>query len=188
MNSPVPAADPYAETMPPLRTFFSLHGRLSRRQFWLYGVLALIGLAMLGHVLLGIARVRAPRADLIVNLLLVWPALAVSVKRWHDRDKSGWWVMLNLVPVIGWLWALIDNGFLRGTPGRNRFGEDPLAPDLHSWPARRTAGSSGRRRFGPGGPPALPAAKTPPAPAGNEQSAAIDPAPTRPAREGGRSA
>ena len=51
----------------------------------------------------------------------------VYIKRFHDRDKSGWWVLLNLVPVIGWLWALIDNGFLRGTDGPNRFGENPLA-------------------------------------------------------------
>jgi uncharacterized membrane protein YhaH (DUF805 family) len=125
----LPAANPYAEPMPPLRMFFGLSGRVSRRQFWLYGVLVLLGLAMLGHALLGIARVHARAADLIVNLLLLWPALAVSVKRWHDRDKSGWWVLLNLLPVIGWLWAWIDNGFLRGTPGPNRFGEDPLAAD-----------------------------------------------------------
>ena len=122
-----PPANPFAEPMPPLRIFFSLHGRVSRRQYWLYGVLALVGLAVLSHALLGIARVPSRRADLLVNLLLIWPALAVSVKRWHDRDKSGWWVLLNLVPVIGWLWALIDNGFLRGTTGPNRFGEDPLA-------------------------------------------------------------
>jgi uncharacterized membrane protein YhaH (DUF805 family) len=121
------AANPFAERMPPLRIFFSLRGRVSRRQFWLYGVLVLIGLAVLSHALLGIARVPPRQADLIVNLLLVWPALAVSVKRWHDRDKSGGWVLLNLLPVIGWLWALIDNGFLRGTPGPNRFGADPLA-------------------------------------------------------------
>jgi uncharacterized membrane protein YhaH (DUF805 family) len=127
VHTPSPAANPYAERMPPLRVFFSLRGRVSRRQFWLYGVLALIGFAVLGHALLGIARVSSRNADLIVNLLLVWPALAVSVKRWHDRDKSGWWVLLNLLPVIGWLWALIDNGFLRGTSGPNRFGEDPLA-------------------------------------------------------------
>jgi uncharacterized membrane protein YhaH (DUF805 family) len=130
--SPLPAAEPDAEAMPPLRMFFSLRGRVSRRQFWLFGVLALFGLALLAHALLGIARVRASTADLIVNLLLVWPALAVSVKRWHDRDKSGWWVLLNLVPVIGWLWALIDNGFLRGSSGPNRFGDDPLAADSRS--------------------------------------------------------
>ena len=119
--------DPFAEAMPPRRLFFSLRGRVSRRQYWLYGVLALVGVALVGHALLGIARVRPRTAELIVNLLLVWPALAISVKRWHDRGKSGWWVLLNLVPVIGWLWALLDNGFLRGTAGPNRFGEDPLA-------------------------------------------------------------
>jgi uncharacterized membrane protein YhaH (DUF805 family) len=134
VSSTPPAADAYAEAMPPLRLFFGLRGRLSRRQFWLYGVLTLIGLAILAHALLGIALVRAHTADLIVNLLLVWPALAVSVKRWHDRDRSGWWVLLNLVPVIGWLWALIDNGLLRGTPGPNRFGNDPLAPSQPSSP------------------------------------------------------
>lgn len=127
MNAAQSTANPFAERMPPMQLFFSFRGRLSRRQFWLYGVLALLGLAVLGQGLLGIARVRAQTADLIVNLLLVWPALAVSVKRWHDRDKSGWWVLVNLVPVIGWIWALIDNGFRRGSAGPNRFGEDPLS-------------------------------------------------------------
>jgi uncharacterized membrane protein YhaH (DUF805 family) len=129
MVSATPPSFSLAERMPPRRMFFSLDGRISRRDFWLYGVLALLGLAVLGHALLGIARVHADTAERIVNLLLVWPALAVSVKRWHDRDKSGWWVLINLVPVIGWLWALIDNGLLRGTPGPNRYGEDPLADD-----------------------------------------------------------
>jgi uncharacterized membrane protein YhaH (DUF805 family) len=129
MNGHSGPGNPYAEAMPPLRMFFSLQGRVSRRQYWLFGVLALLGLALLGQALLGIARVRPRTADLFVNLLLLWPALAVSVKRWHDRDKSGWWVLLNLVPVVGWLWALIENGFLRGTDGPNRFGPNPLAPD-----------------------------------------------------------
>ncbi len=106
--------------------YLSLHGRLSRRDFWIFGVLALVGVAVLALLLLGIAGVRERPADIIVNLLLFWPGLAVSVKRWHDRGKSGWWVLVALVPVIGWLWALIENGFLRGTIGANRFGADPL--------------------------------------------------------------
>ncbi len=125
MNAVHPALNPFADPMPPSRLYFSLHGRVSRRQFWLHGVLALIGMAVLGHLLLDIARVPPHTAERVVNLLLLWPALAVSVKRWHDRDKSGWWVLLNLLPVIGWLWALIDNGLLPGTPGPNRFGADP---------------------------------------------------------------
>ena len=54
--------------------------------------------------------------------------LVLSVKRWHDRNKSGRWVLINLVPVVGWLWHLIECGFLRGTIGPNRFGQDPLRP------------------------------------------------------------
>jgi uncharacterized membrane protein YhaH (DUF805 family) len=56
----------------------------------------------------------------------LWIGLVLSVKRWHDRNKSGWWVLVNLVPVVGWLWQLIECGFLRGTTGPNRFGQDPL--------------------------------------------------------------
>ena len=52
----------------------------------------------------------------------------IERKRWHDRDKSGWWALLNLIPVIGTLWILIECGFLRGTYGGNRFGPDPLGP------------------------------------------------------------
>ena len=60
-----------------------------------------------------------------MNLLLVWPAVVVSIKRWHDRGKSGWWVLVTLIPFVGWLWALIENGLLRGDAGANRFGDVP---------------------------------------------------------------
>ena len=83
-----PTASPYAEAMPPLRLFFGLRGRVSRRQYWLYGVLALIGLAVLGQALLGIARVSWRNADLIVNLLLVWPALAEQARRAGFAGKT----------------------------------------------------------------------------------------------------
>ena len=60
--------------------------------------------------------------------LLSLISIIVQVKRWHDRDKSGWWVLINFVPVVGPLWALVECGFLRGTLGDNRFGPDPLTP------------------------------------------------------------
>jgi uncharacterized membrane protein YhaH (DUF805 family) len=119
--SPIPDPDPDSWRF----IFGAWHGRLSRRGFWLYGVLSLLGLAMLGHALLGIAGVRPSHADTAVNLLLLYPALAVSAKRWQDRNRSPVWVLVVLVPVVGWLWALIDNGFVRGTPGDNRFGAPP---------------------------------------------------------------
>jgi uncharacterized membrane protein YhaH (DUF805 family) len=109
----------------PLSIFLSVRGRVSRRTFWLYGVVALLGMGLLCTALLGIAGVEQGRIETIVNLLLVWPAIAVSAKRWQDRDRSPWWVLVTLIPVVGWAWALIDNGFVKGTPGSNRFGERP---------------------------------------------------------------
>jgi len=63
----------------------------------------------------------------IMSLALLWPALAIQAKRWHDRNKSAAWLVINFVPFIGWLWALIENGFLAGSKGDNLYGIDPLA-------------------------------------------------------------
>lgn len=113
------------DTLP--RLLLDPRGRVDRRTFWLWGVLAPMGVSLLGRALLDIARVRPDAADTFVSLLLVWPFVAVSAKRWHDRDKSGWWVLVALIPLVGWLWLMIENGFRRGTPGPNRHGPAPAA-------------------------------------------------------------
>ena len=63
----------------------------------------------------------------IAQLALFIAILSANVRRYHDRDKSGWWVLIMLIPFIGPLWLLIEIGFLRGTRGANRFGADPVA-------------------------------------------------------------
>ncbi|WP_029002061.1 DUF805 domain-containing protein [Azohydromonas australica] len=112
------------EAMSPQQIYFSFQGRIPRRIWWLYGVLGLLGLGVLANTLLRVAGMSEEKANDVVNLLLTWPALAVSVKRWHDRDKTGWWVLINAVPLIGMVWTLIENGLLPGTPGSNEYGED----------------------------------------------------------------
>jgi uncharacterized membrane protein YhaH (DUF805 family) len=62
----------------------------------------------------------------ILLLITLWPSLALYAKRWHDRGKSGWWSLIMLIPIIGGIWMLIELGFLRGTDGPNRFGNDRL--------------------------------------------------------------
>jgi uncharacterized membrane protein YhaH (DUF805 family) len=50
----------------------------------------------------------------------------VGAKRCHDRNRSGWFQLISLVPIVGALWLLFDLGILRGTDGPNRFGPAPL--------------------------------------------------------------
>ena len=128
---------PALDTLPPLfdddetplwRIFLDPRGRIDRRGYWLYGVVALLALAALANALLGIAQFPRDKSEPVINVLLTWPAVAISAKRWHDEDKSAWWVLVVFVPVLGWLWALAHNGFVRGTPGANRFGAAPAPP------------------------------------------------------------
>ena len=53
----------------------------------------------------------------IASLALMWVSFASVVRRFHDRGRSGWWALLYFVPFIGWLWILIECGFLPGKPG-----------------------------------------------------------------------
>jgi len=121
------------------KLLFSFEGRINRAKFWL----VLLGVAVVEVFVLSATGGSAylTTADptmamqsmgstgfipLIIFIPLFWIGLAANVKRWHDRDKSGWWILINLVPVIGGLWSLIETGFLPGTHGPNRFGPDPL--------------------------------------------------------------
>ncbi|MCA1933817.1 MAG: DUF805 domain-containing protein [Asticcacaulis sp.] len=112
--------------------FFSYRGRFRRRDFWLYSVfLWLISsafVALFGGDDHGINLLRPYRFDgvgligFVAWLGVLYATFAVQVKRWHDRNKSGWWALITLVPLIGWLWVLIECGFLEGTSGDNRYG------------------------------------------------------------------
>ena len=115
---------PFDDPMSTRQILFGFSGRVPRKVFWLYGVLGPLLVSLMAEMLLGIVGVSDRRAEIVTTLLLVWPCTAVSVKRWHDRDRSGWWVLLYLIPLIGVLWTLIVNGMLRGTAGPNRFGPD----------------------------------------------------------------
>jgi uncharacterized membrane protein YhaH (DUF805 family) len=94
----------------------SPNGRVGRRSFWLTHI---IGFALL--IYFAAVDERLFRGGFV---LLLWPLAVNSIKRWHDRDKSGWWFLIVFVPVIGTAWAIIEKGFFPGTPGANRFGDE----------------------------------------------------------------
>ena len=102
--------------------YFSLKGRVTRSEYWLLYFLPAI---IVGLTSFWVASIY-DKVDLVsdvVTLGLLWPSIAVQVKRWRDVGKSGWWILVNLIPVIGTIWALIVNGFMPSAPGENRFGK-----------------------------------------------------------------
>ena len=128
-----------------MNLLFGFQGRISRQPFWLIKLMlvvlnAVVHLAIFASI--GRERLASVSSHhdfwrqvgalnvivlLVLAIVTVWIALAAGVKRFHDRDKAGWWVLIFFVPVIGELWYIIECGFLPGTIGRNRFGADPLA-------------------------------------------------------------
>ena len=112
---------------------FSFEGRIPRRQYWAGFGIQMLSVFVLVAVFAGIifnGRGMGDVSPFAVILaipffvFLLWVGLAVQVKRWHDRDKSGWWVLIGFIPYIGGIWQLIECGCLRGTEGSNRFGGD----------------------------------------------------------------
>jgi uncharacterized membrane protein YhaH (DUF805 family) len=76
--------------------------------------------AIVDHAIFG---TRIGLISTLISLGLLLPSLAVAVRRLHDIDRSGWWILIGLVP-LGGLIILIVFACLRGTPGTNRFGSD----------------------------------------------------------------
>ena len=107
-----------------MEILFSFNGRIGRKTYWMFMLGFFIAIFILVFVLslLGVSESTLTAAMVIVYIPAIWMSLAIQVKRWHDRDKSGWWVLIAIVPIIGSIWVLVENGFLAGTEGRNRFG------------------------------------------------------------------
>ena len=118
--------------------YLSPKGRIPRQEFWLGLMLPAFCIGFLSGSLDVIFLGWSPRQSHlgvitnIVILVLVYPSIIVLVKRLHDHDKSGWWVLIYLIPIAGWIWQIVECGCLRGTVGDNRYGPDPLPPPYYT--------------------------------------------------------
>lgn len=122
----------------PLKRYFDFEGRSRRTEYWMYTLMtALLYLLCIALVVIGAVGSEGsgemnPTAMAGVGLMgllflgLLIPSIAVQVRRFHDQDKSGWWVLLNLIPSIGGIIVLIFM-CLEGTRGPNQYGPDPKA-------------------------------------------------------------
>ena len=105
---------------------FSFRGRIPRLAYWAASLVILI--AYCGGTLAATRFIKDLEVQQLVtglmSLPLLWTSLAIQIKRWHDRDKSGWWFFICFIPIIGGLWTFIELGFCRGTYGPNSYGDE----------------------------------------------------------------
>lgn len=103
-------------------------GRSRRKEYWyfvLFNVIVAVVLALI-DVLLGTFSSSSGIGLLsgIYSLATIIPSLALTVRRLHDIDRTGWWVLISLVPLIGTI-VLLVFAVTNSTPGENRFGPNP---------------------------------------------------------------
>ena len=104
--------------------WLTFDGRISRSDFWLKGALPIFVVNLLISAIDSV--ITGGLIATLVSIALIYPSVAVGIKRFHDRDKSGWWVLVALIPIIGWIWYLVECGILKGTEGENKYGPDPV--------------------------------------------------------------
>jgi uncharacterized membrane protein YhaH (DUF805 family) len=119
------------------QVLFSFTGRIPRRTYWLWRIVSMFVFIVIFSLISPLLAMQSegdsePEISSGVAILLVvlaipliWIALSLQVKRWHDRDKSGMWIFISMIPIVGPIWSFIECGCLPGTPGPNSYGPDP---------------------------------------------------------------
>lgn len=108
-----------------LKQYVDFKGRARRKEYWNFALFA----SVIGSALGLVGAWVGDLANLVPTLFLlamVLPGAAACVRRLHDIGKSGWWGLLSLIPVFGWI-PLFVLLFRDGERAPNRFGDDPKA-------------------------------------------------------------
>ena len=105
-----------------LKKYAQFSGRSHRKEYWMFFLFNIIIAIILG-IIEGILGITGILSSLYCLAVLV-PGIAVTIRRLHDIDRSGWWILVGLIPVIGGLVLLI---FMvqDSKPGANEYGPNP---------------------------------------------------------------
>jgi uncharacterized membrane protein YhaH (DUF805 family) len=129
----------------PLRRYADFSGRSRRKEYWMFTLFILLVYAVVGILFVMGANFAAlgtggdPEISVIgwiaialfviFALAIIIPSIAVIVRRLHDQDKSGWFILIQFVPYIGGIVMLVFM-CIEGTKGENRFGPDPKGQNI----------------------------------------------------------
>ena len=108
---------------------FSFKGRINRAKFLIYmffiQLLFIMFVFLIYYFYKYNLSIVSEILSIVASIFGIWTSLALYIKRWHDLDKSGWWILLIFIPIINLL-VFIYLSIKKGTEGSNRFGKDPL--------------------------------------------------------------
>ncbi|MBE0672441.1 MAG: DUF805 domain-containing protein [Anaerolineales bacterium] len=113
-----------------LKKYAVFSGRARRKEYWMFFLFNLIIAAVLGgtlgliEVIAGIPSTLSVLLITIYTIAVIIPGLAVGVRRLHDTGKSGWWLLITLVPIIGAIVVLIFQ-LQDSQQGENQYGPNP---------------------------------------------------------------
>ncbi|WP_020389960.1 DUF805 domain-containing protein [Kribbella catacumbae] len=137
-----------------IKKYAVFSGRARRKEFWMFALFSTIISIVLGIIDRAIGTTYGAGdsgvLQSIYGLAVLLPTIGVAIRRMHDTGRTGWWVLISLVPCVGWI-IFIVFAAQEGAAGDNQYGPDPKAAE----------------RFGPGGEPGYPG--YPPAPQGPPQ-------------------
>ncbi|MFI9650636.1 DUF805 domain-containing protein [Streptomyces sp. NPDC052040] len=104
-----------------LKKYVVFNGRARRQEYWMFALFNLI-ITIVLTVIDAVAGTAIPGA--LYSLAVLLPALGVTFRRLHDTGKSGWWILISLIPLVGWIILIV---FLatEGTPEPNKYGTNP---------------------------------------------------------------
>ena len=112
-----------------LRKYVVFEGRARRKEYWIFVLISsliLIFLSLIDEMTGWKVWDDEGVLSLLYSIAVFVPTLAVLVRRLHDTDRSGWWVLIALIPLVGAIVLLVFL-ILKGNEGDNRFGPDPKA-------------------------------------------------------------
>lgn len=129
----------------------SFEGRINRKPYWLATLALIVAVIVLNIIIFAIVGVMGLVVGyIIIAILTIYPSLALMTKRFHDRGKSGWWSLVfyaptlinsaisyvdpggtltmisSIIMLIVTIWLIVELGFLKGKPGSNEYGPNPL--------------------------------------------------------------
>jgi uncharacterized membrane protein YhaH (DUF805 family) len=108
--------------------YVTFSGRARRAEYWWFVLFSFIVSLVLTVIDFGVLGSEVGLLGNIWSLAVLLPSLAVAARRLHDTDRSAWWLLIFLLPLIGFI-VLIVFFAQKGTEGGNRFGQDPLRGD-----------------------------------------------------------